>query len=185
MSDSRLLPGMGALRCFHEAARTGSFTQAAAALNLTQSAVSRQIAKLEALLAVQLFARHGPRLELTTRGSAYAAAIAGPLAAIAQATARYRSVLDSGVISLATLPSFGMRWLAPRLAHLTREAPELVVNLFARNDEFDFAAEPYDAAIHFGRPDWGRARCDLLFAEVAVAVMAGSWLSGREEPPRT
>lgn len=179
------LPTMSALRCFAAAARSGSFTAAAAALNLTQSAVSRQVARLEALLGAALFVRHGPRLALTELGAAYSAAIAPALFAIERATIRHRSALDSGVVSLATLPSFGMRWLAPRLSRLTRVAPELVVNLSARADEFDFAEEAYDAAIHFGLPDWERAQCDYLFGETNVAVAAPSLLenpaSGPEE----
>jgi len=181
MVSAGRLPGMTALRCFEAAARSGSFTQAAGALNLTQSAVSRQVAKLEAMLGTALFTRHGPRLMLTGPGAAYAAAVAPALAAIEQATSRCRSALDSGVISLATLPSFGMRWLAPRLAQLTREAPELVVNLSARSDEFDFAAEPYDAAIHFGLPEWTGALCEYLFGETNVAVIAPRWL-GNDRP---
>ena len=104
---------MTALRCFEAAARTGSFTQAAEALGLTQSAVSRQIAKLEAILGIRLFMRTGPYLQLTERGRGYADAIGPALATIRTATARFRSELDNGVIALATLPSFGMRWLAP------------------------------------------------------------------------
>jgi LysR family transcriptional regulator, glycine cleavage system transcriptional activator len=169
-------PSMIALRCFAAAARTGSFTRAAAELNLTQSAVSRQVAKLEDSLATRLFTRAGPYLQLTERGRAYASAITPPLTAIVAATERFRSELDAGVITLATLPSFGMRWLAPRLTRLTRDLPELVVNLFARSDEFDFAAEIHDAAIHFGQPDWPGVRCDYLFGERCVAVVAPALL---------
>ena len=172
-------PSMMSLRCFGAAARTGNFTRAAAELNLTQSAVSRQIAKLEAALGVRLFTRAGPYLQLTMRGRAYADAIGGPLAAILAASARFRSELDVGVITVATLPSFGMRWLAPRLTRLTRAFPELVVNLFARSDEFEFAAEIYDAAIHFGQPNWPGARCDFLFGELCVPVVSPALVGGR------
>lgn len=171
-------PSMMSLRCFAAAARTGNFTRAADELNLTQSAVSRQIAKLEASLGVRLFTRAGPYLQLTERGRAYAEAVGAPLAAIVAASARFRSELDSGVITLATLPSFGMRWLAPRLTHLTRAFPEVVVNLFARSDEFEFAAETFDAAIHFGRPNWPGALCDYLFGEVCIPVASPAIAEG-------
>src|SRR5687768_15839400 len=115
MPDPRNLPSMTALRCFDAAARSGSFTRAGANLALTQSAVSRQVAKLEQTLGVTLFTRSGPYLQLTEKGRAYADAIAPALASITAASGRFRSELDAGVINLATLPSFGMRWLAPRL----------------------------------------------------------------------
>lgn len=172
-------PSMIALRCFVAAAKTGNFTRAAAELNLTQSAVSRQIAKLEAALGVRLFTRAGPYLQLTARGRAYADLVGGPLAAIVAASARFRSELDVGVITLATLPTFGMRWLAPRLTRLTRAFPELVVNLFARSDEFEFAAEIYDAAIHFGQPNWPGARCEHLFGELCVPVVSPALVAGQ------
>jgi LysR family glycine cleavage system transcriptional activator len=176
---------MTALRCFDAAARTGSFTHAAAALNLTQSAVSRQIAKLEATLEVRLFQRTGPYLRLTERGRAYAESVGPALAAIDAATSRFRSELDDGIITLATLPSFGMRWLAPRLTRLSETFPELIVNLLARSDEFDFAAEIHDAAIHFGLPDWPGAQCDRLFGERCLAVAAPHvWRPGREPAGR-
>jgi LysR family glycine cleavage system transcriptional activator len=163
---------MTALRCFDAAVRTGSFTRAGVLLGLSQSAVSRQIATLEATLGLKLFQRAGPYVQLTNRGRGYADAIGPALAAIEAATERFRSALDQGVISLATLPSFGMRWLAPRLSGLTAALPELVVNLFARSDEFDFATEVHDAAIHFGSPSWLGACCDLLFDERCLAVVA-------------
>ena len=176
------LPSMTALRCFAAAARTGNFTRAANELNLTQSAVSRQIAKLEELLGAKLFNRAGPYLQLTDRGRAYSHSISGPVAVIAAATERFRSDLDSGIVTLATLPSFGMRWLAPRLTRLTRDLPELVVNLFARSDEFDFTLEVYDAAIHFGEPDWPGVLCDRLFGERCVPVVSAGVAAAYRNP---
>jgi LysR family glycine cleavage system transcriptional activator len=172
---------MTALRCFVAAARTGNFTRAADLVGLTQSAVSRQIAKLEGLLGARLFTRAGPYLQLTPLGVRYAEAIGPPLASLAAATDRFRSELDQGVVTLATLPSFGMRWLAPRLTRLAAQFPELVVNLLARSDEFDFATEIHDAAIHFGRPDWPGAECDLLFGERCIAVIAPSLFGSHGE----
>lgn len=72
---------------------------------------------------------------------------------------------------IATLPSFSMRWLAPRLPHLTARHPEIVVNFAARSHPFLFSEEPFDAAIHFGFPEeWPGTVCDFLFREEAVPV---------------
>src|SRR5690606_2513805 len=75
-------------------------------------------------------------------------------------------------ISIATLPSFGMRWLAPRLPRLFSRHPDLAVSFSARVAPFDFATERFDAAIHFGDGDWPGAGADFLMAESMVPVCA-------------
>lgn len=173
----KLLPPMAALNSFAAAARHGSFSRAALEIGLTQSAVSRQIAALEDWLQTSLFHRSGPRVALTDEGALYAEAVAPALRAIRQATARALArPLDTG-ISIATLPSFGMRWLAPRLGRLTQQLPELVVNVSARTDEFDFADEAFDAAVHFGAPTWPDVEHDRLFGERTLAVVAPALLA--------
>ena len=67
----RELPSLNAIRAFESVARLASFSRAARELHVTQSAVSRQIQKLEAELGQALFARNGPRLKLTDRGREY------------------------------------------------------------------------------------------------------------------
>ncbi|WP_439486410.1 LysR substrate-binding domain-containing protein [Blastomonas fulva] len=166
----RLLPPMAALHSFAAAARHGHFSRAGAEVGLTQSAVSRQIAVLENWLGVQLFERKGRRVELTADGSAYMEAITPALQRIRGATAQMIDRTERGAITIATLPSFGMRWLAPRLPGLTSDRPELVVNFAARSDRFDFATETFDAAIHFGLPDWPGVCHDKLFSESAFPV---------------
>jgi len=153
----RLLPPMAALHSFAAAARHGHFSRAGAEVGLTQSAVSRQIALLEDWLGVQLFERNGRRVALTADGAAYMEAIGPALQRIRQATAQMIDRTERGAITIATLPSFGMRWLAPRLPGLTAQQADLVVNFAARSDLFEFASTAFDAAIHFGLPDSDRS----------------------------
>ncbi len=180
--DRRTLPPMAMLHSFAAAARHGSFSRAAAEVGLTQSAISRQIANLEEWIGAALFDRAGRRVSLNDAGRAYADEIVPALGAIRRATARAAERPSERVIELATLPSFGMRWLAPRLPRLTEQHPDLIVNFAARSDEFDFATEPFDAAIHFGRPDWPGAVCDLLFREAAIPVVSPTLAEGIEKP---
>ncbi|MCJ8156876.1 transcriptional regulator GcvA [Sphingomonas sp. LaA6.9] len=179
MSDTsrRLLPPMAALHCFAAAARHGSFSRAGEEVGLTQSAVSRQIAHLEDWLQTPLFERKGRRVSLNAEGRDYADAIMPALERIRRATARTLERRPERELSIATLPSFGMRWLAPRLPRLTERHPGLIVNFLARSDEFDFADESFDAAIHFGLPDWPRVEHDLLFREEAIPVTAPALLA--------
>lgn len=99
------------------------------------------------------------------------------LASIRRATKRFLEPEPDHIVELAVLPSFGMRWLAPRLPGLTWQHPDLVVNISARTDIFDFAREPFHAAIHVGGPDWPEANHDLLFHEDVVPVVAPALLA--------
>ncbi len=168
----RLLPPMAALHSFMAAARHGSFSKAAEEIGLTQSAVSRQVATLEDWLQTSLFDRNGRRVQLSADGRAYADAIGPALAAIRVATARTLAEPAETVLRIATLPTFGMRWLAPKLGQLTRDMPDLEIEFAARTHEFDFDEERFDAAIHYGVPTWPGAEHDLLFRERAIPVIA-------------
>lgn len=170
--DRRRLPPMAMLHCFEASARLGSFSRAAMALNLTQSAVSRHVANLEQWLGAPLFDRNGRRVVLNDKGQSYLDDLAPALAAIRRATGRLLDPEPEHVIELAVLPGFGMRWLAPRLPRLTQKHPDLVINIASRVDLFDFAREPFHAAIHVGDPDWPGAQHDLLFHEHVVPVIS-------------
>lgn len=176
-ASRRLLPPMGALHCLAAAARHGSFSRAGEEIGLTQSAVSRQIAHLEDWLETPLFVRKGRRVSLSAEGREYAEAIAPALERIRRATARALERRPERELSISTLPSFGMRWLAPRLPRLTQLHPDLIVNFLARSDTFDFAGEDFDAAIHFGLPDWPYVEHDLLFREEAIPVTSPALLA--------
>ncbi len=135
---------------------------------------------LEDWLQTELFDRVGRSVTLNPAGRAYAEAISPALAAIRVATrARHRAARRESRWSIATLPSFGMRWLAPRLGRLTRDMPELVINVAARVHEFDIDAEGFDAAIHFGAPTWHGVAHDPLFREQSVVVIAPGLLAER------
>lgn len=178
MSEGRkLLPPMAALSSFVAAARHGSFSRAGQQVGLTQSAVSRQIAILEDWLQVPLFDRHGRRVVLNAAGQAYADQVRPALDRIRAATEHALRQAEGHELTVATLPSFGMRWLAPRLPNLTARHPEMTVNFAARSFPFDLGDEGFDAAIHFGKPDWPDASHLFLFREQAVVVGAPEWIA--------
>jgi DNA-binding transcriptional LysR family regulator len=151
----RALPPIQALRALEALDRTGSATAAAEELGLTQSAVSRQLRGLEAQMGTTLFLRDRRALRLTPGARSFAAEVRAGLDRIGQAALQLRLGPSGGALRLAILPSFGMRWLVPRLPDFTRRHPEVTVDLATRLRPFAFAAEPFDAAIRFGSPqDW-------------------------------
>ena len=168
----RLYPGMAGLLAFDALARTGGFTAAARDLSLTQGAVSRQVAQLEAQLGVQLVTREGRGARLTEAGAAYArqarvaleALGAGAMAALGQG--------DDTSLHLAIVPTFGTRWLMPRIPRFLRRHPEVTLHFATRIGPFDMAAERIDAAITAGRGDWPGMRMTLLIGETVVPVAA-------------
>jgi len=163
---------MTMLQSFAAAARLGSFSKAAIELSLTQSAVSRQVAALEQWLGHALFDRNGRRVFLNAHGRTYADAIAPALADIRRATRNILSHSPDNTIELATLPGFGLRWLAPRLPRFNAVYPQIRVNLTAQNEEIDLAGSGFDGAIHFGYPDIKGGEHHLLFHERVVPVVA-------------
>ncbi|KLK94957.1 LysR family transcriptional regulator [Microvirga vignae] len=170
------LPNIGNLLAFEATARHGSVSRAAEELNLTQSAVSRQIQQLEDSLGVSLFSRSRQRVVLTDVGRLYASQVRGTLTELSDATHQAIALSGTkGVLNLATLPTFGTRWLIPRIPHFLSLHPDATVNFGVRLVPFDFATEPFDAAIHFGEPHWPGAICELLRREEAVPVCSPAY----------
>ncbi len=178
MSEGRkFLPPMAALNSFVAAARHGSFSRAGEQVGLTQSAVSRQIAILEEWLQAPLFDRRGRRVELNAAGRAYLEQVRPALDRIRSATEHALRQTEGRELTIATLPSFGMRWLAPRLPALTALHPDIMVNLAVRSFSFDLRDEGFDAAVHFGKPDWPDASHLFLFREEVVVVAGPQWIA--------
>ena len=146
----RFLPSLSLLAAFEAVCRTGSTLSAADDLDLTQGAVSRLIQNLEAQLGVTLFLRAGRRLKPTEAALAYARDVVKALDLISRGSMRVRSNTGGGTLSLSILPTFGTRWLAPRLPQFLAAHPGVTINLGTRLRPFDFEEEGFDAAIHFG-----------------------------------
>ncbi|MCC6002631.1 MAG: LysR family transcriptional regulator, partial [Pararhodobacter sp.] len=174
----RLLPGMSALLAFDAVARTGSFTGAARDLALTQGAISRQVAALEGQLGVALIDRGARRVRLTEAGLAYAARARAALELLGQGALEALGQAPERGLRLAILPTFGTRWLMPRIPAFVRRHPEITLQFATRIGHFDLVAEGMDAAIHSGRADWPGARMTLLLQESVVPVAAPSLLAG-------
>lgn len=170
MINRRYMPSMPSLLALEAVERTGSASAAAAELNLTQGAVSRQLQVLEGQLGLALIIRDKHRLRLTPAAQDYCREIRRALQALSQASLTLRANPNGGALNLAILPAFGMHWLAPRLARFASLHPEVTVNLSTRLKPFDFEATNFDAAIHYGRQDWPGADYLPLMQEELLAV---------------
>jgi len=170
MFKKSFLPSVADLLAFEAAARHHSISRAADELHLTQSAVSRQIRQLEQQLGIALFHRVRQRIVLTDIGRVYAADVRAVLQQLSGASQKVMASAGGGLLNLAVLPTLGTRWLIPRLGGFVARHPEVTVNFAARSEPFDFAQEPFDAAIHFGAPHWAGADCVYLMHEAVVPV---------------
>ena len=173
----QLVPSTAMLIAFDAAVRTGSFTGAARELNLTQGAVSKQIIALEQQLGVELFDRSGHRVELTQAGRVYARDVRAALDLILTASMRVMSDPHGGALNLAVLPTFGTRWLMPRLPGFLAEHPGVTVHFHTKLSRFDFRLEHLDAAIHFGTPSWPDAESTYLMGEVILPFASPSFIA--------
>ena len=172
----RFLPSIASLRALEAVDRLGSAMAAAEDLNLSQSAISRQLRTLEEQLGIRLVLRQGRGLRLTPEAAGYAATIRQALHQIAQASLKLTVNPVGGSVDLAILPTFGMHWLVPRLPDFARSHPAVTINLSTRLKPFSFATEPFDAAIHFGNDDWPGTAALKLRTEQVLPVCAPALL---------
>ncbi|MDN7609644.1 LysR substrate-binding domain-containing protein [Burkholderia multivorans] len=171
MNYRRLTPSMSLLLVFEAAARHESYTRAADELSLSQSAISRQIQTLEDQLGVPLFRREGRSVKLTDVGRRYFAEVGGALGRIRGATLQAMShQAGAGTLRLATLPTFGSKWLLPHLHDFYAAHPGVTVHLHSRIGNIDFHVDDLDAAIAVGTGDWPGLHAHRLYNEFLIAI---------------
>jgi DNA-binding transcriptional LysR family regulator len=175
IAPRRFLPSVSSLLALEAVERLGTATAAAEELSLTHSAVSRQLKALQDQIGVPLLYRDGKGLSLTPAGADYAAQVRDYLQDLARASLNIRAAGERSSLNLAVLPAFGSHWLLPRLREFCALNPEITVNFGTRLAPFDFAQEHFDAAIHFGRPDWpGADHLELARESVIPACAPGA-----------
>ena len=142
------------LRVFHAVAEAGSFTHAGDTLNLSQSAVSRQISALEEALQVPLFHRHARGLILTEQGESLNRTVREVFAklAITEALLTESKEKPAGRLKVTTTHGFGSLWVAPRLHGFLEAYPEVTVLLLLDDAELDLAMREADVAIRMHAP---------------------------------
>jgi len=142
------------LRIFHAVAEAGSFTHAGELLNLSQSAVSRQIGALESSLKVPLFHRHARGLILTEQGELLYRTAHEVFGKLAMTAAQLTESKDrpQGLLKVTTTVAFGSTWLAPRMREFIEVYPEIEVRLLLEDRELDLSMREADVAIRLAPP---------------------------------
>ena len=142
------------LRIFHAVAEAGSFTHAGDTLNLSQSAVSRQISALEDSLKAPLFHRHARGLILTEQGEMLFDTVRDVFAKLSGTEARLAESREkpSGLLRVTTTVALGSVWLAPRIREFLELYPDIRVSILTDDDELDLGMREADCAIRMNPP---------------------------------
>ena len=142
------------LRIFHAVAEAGSFTHAGEALNLSQSAVSRQISALEESLNVPLFHRHARGLILTEQGELLYSTAREVFAKLAMTEGLLTESKDrpKGPLKVTTSVGFGSIWLTPRIREFLELYPDIHVAMVVDDSELDLSMREADVAIRMSPP---------------------------------
>src|ERR1700761_3373336 len=173
------LPSLNGLRAFEAAARHLSFTQAAAELNVTQTAISHQIRRLEEELGVRLFVRQNRALALTPQARDYLPGVRAAFNDLRLATDRLLRKDDDKVLTVSTLASLAAKWLLPRLTAFQEAHPGVDVRITTSTSLVDFKNGDVDAAIRYGRGNWPGVRAEWLMADEVFPVCSPALLSGK------
>src|SRR3954471_8582425 len=172
------LPSLNGLRAVEAAARHLSFTLAAAELNVTQTAISHQIKRLEQELGTSLFVRQNRTLALTTKGRDYLPGVRAAFNDLRLATDRLLHRDRNHVLTVSTLASLASKWLLPRLSAFQAAHPDIDVRISTSMALVDFNSGDVDAAIRYGRGRWPGLRADWLMADELFPVCSPALLKG-------
>jgi len=167
----RMIPSLTHLLCIEAVIRHGHVTRAAEELNLTQSTVSRQIQALEAIIGKPLFERKNRRLIPTAAAIEYGENIGKLLEGIESETLRLLTGdAEDHTLCIGVYPTFGTKWLIPRLPDFTERHADLRLDLVTAITPFNFDTSPVDVALQYGSGNWTGCIAHKLVGEETIVV---------------
>jgi len=178
------IPPLNALRAFEAAARHLSFTKAAEELHVTPAAISQQVKVLEDYAGTALFVRLTRALRLTDAGQAVLPSVREGFERLAEAGRVLRERDDERVLTVSAPPTFGAKWLVPRLERFHREHPEYDLRLDATDRRVDFREENVDVALRYGSGHYPGLVAEWLLSGSVIPVCSPALLEG-PQPLRT
>lgn len=168
--------------CYFEAvARLNSVTKAARELGVSASAVSQQISQLEAQLGVKLFRREKRRLVLTLDGDRLFQTTTQAFRALRNARDAIARQRDLRNLVTRVSPSFGVRWLGPRIADFSSENPEWNIRVDATPEFTAFEAEAIDCDLRYGLGAWAGLSVDCLMNDLVLPMCSPDYLERLRE----
>lgn len=160
------------LMVFEAAARLGSFTRAAQALNVQQPAVSASIKQLEASLGVTLFQRSHRKITLTHAGERLFTDVTRAFALLSQSADAIRQATSTDHVTLSASSAFNNYWMLPRLGAFQQNHADIELRLQSSDREPDLTVEPISLAIRLGNGDWPDCEACHIADEVIYPVAA-------------
>lgn len=160
---------------FEAVARLTSVTKAATELGVSPSAVSQQLRQLEKQFGVKLFRREKQRLVLTLDGDRLFHTTNQAFRAIRNVRSAITRQREARNLILRVSPSFGARWLGPRLSEFLAENPEWRIRVDATPDFTEFETETVDFDLRYGLGDWPGLRADFILHDMVLPVCSPSY----------
>lgn len=164
-----------ATQYFEAVARLGGVTKAAEELNVSPSAVSQQIRLLEQQLGVKLFTRSKQVLSLTIDGDRLYQAATRTLQNFRDVQGAILRQRENLGLSIRVSPSFGEKWLAPRLVDFCNRHPDLNVRVDATPNFTDFANEVVDVDIRYGEGRWEHLHAQPLIDDLVIPMCSPAY----------
>lgn len=178
----RACPTIQELLAFDAVARHHSLTRAATSLCVSVSAVSKQLASLEDFVGRSLLQKQGRGVQLTPLGREYLTKVSPSLRTIETATFELRAgTSGSGVIALASAPTFLTKWLIPRLADFRRLHPGVTFSFSQHLGPTEAHSPDIDAAIRFGSGQWPGVHSDYIAGREFVCVYSRALLTAGQQ----
>lgn len=161
---------------FEAVARLGTVTKAAEELGVSPSAVSQQIRLLETQFGVILFRREKRRLVLTLDGDRLFQTTTKAFAAIRNARSAIARQRDMRSLTIRVSPSFGVRWLGPRIAGFAAENPDWNIRVDATPDFSAFETEPIDLDLRYGHGEWPGLTVKAVMNDLVLPLASPGYL---------
>lgn len=157
---------------FEAVARRKSVTRAAEELLVSPSAVSQQVKLLEQQLGIKLFRREGRSSSLTLEGEQLFKASSAAIRMLKDAQRHLGKQHEARRLNLRVTPSFGVRWLGPRLADFVQSQPTWDLRVDAAPDPTDFDREIMDFDIRYGTASWEGFECQPILSDQVLPLCA-------------